>query len=433
MGVLLYQYIGTPSGSVKYIKMLLRSGKIPSDSSMDRGDCLSLCMMETSKKNFPVIGIIGGGQLGKMFIQKASQWSVPVNILDKDEHCPSGVLANRHLLGSITNGDDIQQLADISDVLTWEIEHIDVDKLIELKAQGKTIIPDPDILKIIQDKGRQKNFYQQHQIPTAPFFVAKDKYQAAEMLAKTGFRKMAVKACTGGYDGKGVFITERHAVLENPDIIPFDGELMVEEFVPCKTEIAVLVARNQKGEMAVYPAIEMEFDPVSNLVSFLKSPANIPYHLEVRAEQIALQCASAFNSPGLFAVEFFLSEENELLVNEIAPRPHNSAHHTIEGFFTSQYEQLLRVLLGMPLGATHLKMPCSMVNLVGPETGSGRYRLRYFNELNALPGVYVHLYGKEESKPNRKLGHITMVQPSMEKLLEITQKVRTLTEIEIIE
>jgi 5-(carboxyamino)imidazole ribonucleotide synthase len=194
----------------------------------------------------------------------------------------------------------------------------------------------------------------------------------------------------------------------------------------------VLVARNRKGELAVYPAIEMEFDPQSNLVSFLISPANIPLYLEQRAEQIALQCAEAFGSAGLFAVELFLSEDDELLVNEIAPRPHNSAHHTIEGFYTSQYEQLLRVLLDLPLGSTHIKMPCAMINIVGPETGSGKYRLKYFNELNTLSGVYIHLYGKEESKPNRKLGHITIVQPSLEKVLEITQKVRTLTEIEII-
>jgi 5-(carboxyamino)imidazole ribonucleotide synthase len=389
-------------------------------------------MMETSKKTFPVIGIIGGGQLGKMFIQKSSQWSVPVNILDRDTTCPASLLANHHIVGSITDSDEIQKLSDISDVLTWEIEHIDVNKLIELQQQGKTIIPNPEILKIIQDKGKQKLFYQDNNIPTAPFFTALNKTEAKAKLAQTNFKKVAVKACTGGYDGKGVFISDTAAILENPSIIPFDSELMIEEFVPCKTEIAVLVARNRKGELAVYPAIEMEFDPQSNLVSFLISPANIPLHLEQRAEQIALQCAEAFGSAGLFAVELFLSEDDALLVNEIAPRPHNSAHHTIEGFYTSQYEQLLRVLLDLQLGSTHIKMPCAMINIVGPETGSGKYRLKYFNELNTLSGVYIHLYGKEESKPNRKLGHITIVQPSLEKVLEITQKVRTLTEIEII-
>ncbi|MEN9448716.1 MAG: hypothetical protein RJA25_2006 [Bacteroidota bacterium] len=389
--------------------------------------------MQASKKNSPTIGIIGGGQLGKMFIQKSSQWSIPVHILENDVDSPAAILANKFVLGNIKDADAIQQLAEDADILTWEIEHIHVDKLIELKHTGKTIIPDPEILKIIQDKGKQKLFYQEHQIPTAPFFIAKNKKDAAQKLQETAFEKVAVKACTGGYDGKGVFISNSKDIIENSEIIPFDSELMVEQFVPCKTEIAVLVARNPTGETAVYPAIEMEFDPQSNLVSFLISPANIPIHIEQRAEQIALQCASAFGSAGLFAVELFLSEENELLVNEIAPRPHNSAHHTIEGFYTSQYEQLLRTLLDLPLGSTDLKMPCAMVNIVGNEQKSGPYRLKYFKELSAMKGVYIHLYGKKESKPNRKLGHITIVHPDRNEVLQLAEKIRNLTEIEIIE
>jgi 5-(carboxyamino)imidazole ribonucleotide synthase len=386
----------------------------------------------TTRKTFPTIGIIGGGQLGKMFIQKASQWSVPINILDRDYSCPACNVANHHIIGSITDGDEIQKLSDISDILTWEIEHIDVDKLIELKKQGKTIIPDPEILKIIQDKGKQKLFYQQHGIPTSPFFIAANKQEAKEKLSGTKFKKVAVKSTTGGYDGKGVFISKAKDILKDETIIPFDVPVMVEEFVECKTEIAVLVARSISGEMAVYPPIEMEFDPKSNLVSFLVTPANVPEYLQDRAKQIALQCAEAFGSPGLFAVELFLSEEDELLVNEIAPRPHNSAHHTIEGFYTSQYEQLLRILLDIPLGSAELKMPCAMINIVGPEEKSGKYRLKYFKELNEMTGVYVHLYGKSESKPNRKLGHITIVHPTRERVLEITRKIRPLTEIEIL-
>ena len=385
--------------------------------------------MQTTK----TIGIIGGGQLGKMFIQNASKLSVPINILDRDATCPASVLANHHIVGSITDANEIQKLSDISDVLTWEIEHIDVDKLIELQQQGKTIIPNPEILKIIQDKGKQKLFYQNNNIPTSPFLIAQNKEEAKEKLAQTTFRKVAVKASTGGYDGKGVFISDVAPIVENPEIIPFDSELMIEEFVPCKSEIAVLVARNRKGELAVYPAIEMEFDPQSNLVSFLISPANIPLHLEQRAEQIALQCAEAFGSAGLFAVELFLSENDELLVNEIAPRPHNSAHHTIEGFYTSQYEQLLRVLLDKPLGATEMIAPCAMVNIVGCINGEGKYQLKYEKELMQLQGVFIHLYGKEFSKPNRKLGHITIVHTDRNELIKLAEKVRTLVEIEIIE
>ncbi len=388
--------------------------------------------METSQKKFPVIGIIGGGQLGKMFIQKASQWSVAVNILDRDKDCPASILSNQHLIGSITDGNEIAKLADISDILTWEIEHIDVDKLIELKQEGKAIIPNPEMLKIIQDKGKQKLFYQEHQIPTSPFFISKNKEAVAQQIAESGFKKVAVKVRTGGYDGKGVFISDSASIVKDPSVIPFDGELMVEQFIPCKTEISVLVARSTRGEMAAYPPIEMEFNPDSNLVDFLISPTSIPLHLEQRAEQIALQCAEAFGSAGLFAVELFLSEEDELLVNEIAPRPHNSAHHTIEGFYTSQYEQLLRILLDIPLGSTHLKMPCAMVNIVGPEKGSGAYRLKYFKELSGMNGVYIHLYGKHESKPNRKLGHITILHHDRNEVVRLAEQIRTLTEIEII-
>lgn len=376
------------------------------------------------------IGIIGGGQLGKMFIENASKLSVPIHILDRDEHCPASTLAKQHIVGSITDADDIQKLSDISDVLTWEIEHINVDKLIELQAKGKIILPNPLVLKTIQDKGIQKQFYQTNNIPTSPFFIAKNKEEASAKLAQTTFNKIAVKSCTGGYDGKGVFITTAAAVLENPNCIPFDDALMVEEFVICKKELAVLVARDVDGNNAVYSAIEMEFAE-SNLVSFLISPANIAAEIEQKAQQIALQCADAFNSAGLFAVEFFLTQEDDLYVNEIAPRPHNSAHHTIEGFYASQYEQLLRILLNKPLATTAMQHPCAMVNIVGDKTG--KYQLKYMKELMQLDGVYIHLYGKEESKPNRKLGHITIVNADRNEVVRLAEKVRTLTEIELVE
>jgi 5-(carboxyamino)imidazole ribonucleotide synthase len=379
------------------------------------------------------IGIIGGGQLGKMFIQNASKLSVPINILDRDKNCPASKLADQHIVGSITDADEIQKLADISDILTWEIEHINADKLIELQAQGKTIIPNPEILKIIQDKGQQKTFYKENNIPTSSFFIAQNKDEAKEKLAQTNFKKVAVKASTGGYDGKGVFITDVKFILENEIEIPFDGVLMIEEFVPCKKELAVLVARDMHGNNAVYPAIEMEFDEQSNLVSFLISPANIDVSIEQQAKKIAIQCADAFNSAGLFAIEFFLSENDELLVNEIAPRPHNSAHHTIEGFYTSQYEQLLRVLLDKPLGSTEMIAPCAMVNIVGCASGEGNYRLKHEKELMQLQGVFIHLYGKATSKPNRKLGHVTIVNNDRNKLIELAEKVRTLVEVEITE
>ncbi len=382
--------------------------------------------MQTSK----TIGIIGGGQLGKMFIQNASKWSVPIHILDKDAACPASVYATNHIIGSITDANEIQKLSDVSDILTWEIEHIHVDKLIELQQQGKTIIPNPLVLKIIQDKGKQKTFYQENNIPTSPFFIAKNKQDANEKLATSTFQKVAVKSCTGGYDGKGVFIADTSSIINNTIEIPFEDAFMIEEYVACKKELAVLVARDVHGNNVVYPAIEMEFTE-NNLVSFLISPAHIEQKIEQEAQQIALQCADAFNSAGLFAVEFFLSEKEELLVNEIAPRPHNSAHHTIEGFYTSQYDQLLRILLDMPLGSTNIIQPCAMINIVGDK--SGKYRLKHAVELLKMKGVFVHLYGKKESKPNRKLGHITILHEDRNELIELAKKVRTLTAIEIVE
>lgn len=382
--------------------------------------------MQTTK----TIGIIGGGQLGKMFIENASKLSIPINILDRDKNCPASTLATQHVVGSITDGDEIQKLADISDVLTWEIEHINVDKLIELQERGKNIIPNPLVLKTIQDKGKQKIFYKENNIPTSSFFIANNQQEAKEKVEQTNFKKVAVKSCTGGYDGKGVFISDVKSIIENPNIIPFDGALMIEEFVECKKELAVLVARDIYGNNAVYPAIEMEFTE-SNLVSFLVSPANIDASTEQQAQQIALQCADAFNSAGLFAVEFFLSQEDALFVNEIAPRPHNSAHHTIEGFYASQYEQLLRILLDKPLASTQMIQPCAMVNIVGDK--AGKYQLKYLNELLSMQGVYVHLYGKKESKANRKLGHVTIVNADRKEVVRLAEKVRTLVEIEIIE
>ncbi|HQV76856.1 MAG TPA: 5-(carboxyamino)imidazole ribonucleotide synthase [Chitinophagales bacterium] len=381
-------------------------------------------------QKLPTIGIIGGGQLGKMFIENASKMAIPITILDKDKNCPAHPIAKKHIVGSITDADAIQQLADSCDVLTWEIEHIHVDKLIDLQQQGKTIIPNPHVLKIIQDKGKQKQFYQDNNIPTSPFFNVKNRIEAIEKLKQSSFKKVAIKSCTGGYDGKGVFIAMVNDILENQTHIPFDGELMIEEFVECKKELAVLVARDQHGNNAVYPCIEMEFTD-SNLVSFLISPANIEQHIEQQAQQIALQCADAFNSAGLFAVEFFLSLKDELCVNEIAPRPHNSAHHTIEGFYASQYEQLLRILLDKPLASTAMLQPCAMVNIVGDKIG--KYQLKYMKELMQLEGVYIHLYGKEESKPNRKLGHVTIVNEDRNKVIQLAEKVRTLTAIELID
>jgi 5-(carboxyamino)imidazole ribonucleotide synthase len=380
----------------------------------------------------PTIGVIGGGQLGKMLIQKAMQWSVPIVILDKDKDCVSSTYAHHHIVEDIKSETGLESLANLSNILTYEIEHTNTKKLIALQEEGHTIIPSPHALEIIQDKGKQKQFYTQHQIPTAAYFIAANKEKLYQQLLHFDADKVVIKSCTGGYDGKGVYINTKKNILENINIVPFEGEVMVEKFVDCSSELSVLAAQDVFGNIEIYPAIEMEFDKKSNLVSYLFSPANIPIHIEEKAKDIAIKCMKAFNSAGLFAIELFLSTKHELLVNEIAPRPHNSAHHTIEGFYTSQYEQLLRILLKLPLGKTDLKMPCAMLNIVASAEQEGKYKLKYLKELSEINGVYIHLYGKELAKPNRKLGHITICLPTTEGVLHTANRIKNLLEIEII-
>lgn len=382
-------------------------------------------------ERMPKIGIIGGGQLGKMLIQKAMQWSVPIDILDAED-CVASTYAHHHIIGSLKDADAIEQLSKNVDVLTYEIEHINSDKLIELQQQGKTVIPNPLILKMIQDKGTQKQFYQQHQIPTASFVLVDNKAELLEQLQTMTVDQVVIKSRTGGYDGKGVYINSRQNILNNPSIVPFDEPMVVEMHIPFKKELAILAAQDLKGNIVTYPCIEMEFDAQSNLVSYLFSPADIPLHIEENAKELAIQCLKAFNSPGLFAIETFLTYEDQLIVNEVAPRPHNSAHHTIEGFYTSQYEQLLRVLCQLPLGDANLKSPCAMLNIVAGPNQSGPYKLKYFKELSAIKGVYIHLYGKATAKPNRKLGHITICLPTKEEVFKVAHQLKNLLEIELI-
>lgn len=357
----------------------------------------------------PSIGIIGGGQLGRMFLQNSSRYGNTVTILENDSQAPAAQLTHHFIQGELKDADAIRKLSDVSDVLTYEIEHINVEVLLELEQNGKLIIPSPRILQIIQDKGLQKQFYQENQIPTSPFALVNQPSEWLNAMKQLGGEKFACKSRTGGYDGKGVFLTDIETVQNYPEKIPFHGPVMIEQFIPCKKELAVLVAVAQDGEVAVYPSVDMAFHPISNLVTYLFTPADIDASIEQKAQDIAVQTVKAFGGAGLFAVEFFLDEKDQLLVNEIAPRPHNSAHHTIEGSYTSQFDQLFRILTKIPLGDTSFRQAAVMINLVGPESGSGAYALANLDEISKIPGVYVHLYGKAESKPHRKLGHVTVV------------------------
>lgn len=368
------------------------------------------------------VGIIGGGQLGMMLLQEADMNAATYTVLEASEDCPSRPYCQNFIQGSLNDAQAIRNLAAVSDVITWEIEHIDVNTLIALEKEGKTIIPKPLILKMIQDKGAQKTFFTENQIPTAAF----DLIDASEIknldFSKYPQEKIVIKTRTGGYDGKGVSICLKHDLQQGH--VPFEGPILVEEFVEDVLELAVIVAVDQKGNHTSFPSIEMYFNAESNLVEFLFSPANVDASIEAKSREIAEQVITAFKTPGLFAVELFLTRDGQILVNEIAPRPHNSGHHTIEGCVTSQFAQLDRILLNKPLGDTSLKQPSAMINLVGPEQLVGSYKLDKLDFWNSQEDIFIHMYGKTESRPNRKLGHVTVIADNFEKLLERAEFVK---------
>jgi 5-(carboxyamino)imidazole ribonucleotide synthase len=373
------------------------------------------------------VGIIGGGQLGMMTIE-AKYPSLPVEftVLEQSADCPAAAITNHFIQGSLNSAADIRQLASQTDVVTWEIEHINVDALVQLEKEGKTIIPKPSVLQIIQDKGLQKQFFAQHNIPTAPFALCNTQEITPELLQRFPCDTIVVKTRKGGYDGKGVAILTKEEALKN---LPFEGEILIESFVTNALEIAVIVAIAQDGSYAVYPAIEMYFNPQSNLVEFLFSPARISSELEGKIQTIGRQCIEKLNSPGLFAVELFITENQEIWVNEIAPRPHNSGHHTIEGSHCSQFEQFLRILSGAPLGDPSLIQPSAMINIVGPADVSGHYQLNNESEITKNGDVFIHMYQKTETRPNRKLGHATVIAPTLESLLTRAEEVKNQLQI----
>jgi len=368
------------------------------------------------------VGIIGGGQLGMMMLQEANFDVASYTVLESSGDCPASPFCQNLIVGSLNDASAIEKLSAVSDVITWEIEHVNVEALIQLESQGKKIIPKPSVLKMIQDKGAQKLFFQANNIPTAPFELIDSIMLAAVDFSKFPQNKIVVKTRTGGYDGKGVCICSKDDVHNG--IIPFEGSVLLEQFVEDVLELAVIVAVDQFGNKSSFPSIEMYFNAQSNLVEFLYSPAQISQEVESKAREIAESVIHAFQSPGLFAVELFLTRNGEILVNEIAPRPHNSGHHTIEGCVTSQFAQLNRILLGQELGDTSLKQPSAMLNIVGPENISGGYKLENEDRWLQQNDVFIHMYGKRESRPHRKLGHVTVVADTFGELIERAEYVK---------
>lgn len=358
------------------------------------------------------IGILGGGQLGRMFIQNAINYGIEINILDADTQCPCENICTHFVHGSLYDEQSIRKLASISDVITYEIEHVNSEVLLQLEEEGVSIFPKPSVLQIIQNKALQKQFYEDNHIPTSPFMVSSSSgFYVNDCEHNIIFQeeKVVVKSLMGGYDGKGVAIVSSKSILAGE--LPFDGPLLIEKFIPCNKELSVIVAVFPDGNTVCYPPVEMYFSPEANLVTYLFSPAAISEDLSISVTDIAKNAVMALQSPGLYAVELFLSDKNEIFVNEIAPRPHNSGHHTIEGFYSSQYDQLLRILLQLPAGSTDMKHPCAMINLIGEH--DGLYTLEHHEEILSIEGVFLHLYGKKISKIGRKLGHITVVKPTL--------------------
>jgi 5-(carboxyamino)imidazole ribonucleotide synthase len=368
------------------------------------------------------IGVIGGGQLGKMLIEASRPWNVKYTVLENDMECPASEVAHTVVTGSLKDAEAIRRLAQQCDVLTFEIEHINSDALLEIEESGKTVIPSARALKTIQDKGVQKLFYREHSIPTAEFTICDNPAELSGAIKSFAGDNVVIKQRTGGYDGKGVDIVSKTDIESGAYQSP--GPCVVEHFHPEITEYSVIVAADRRGNVVTYPLIEMYFNPRSNLVEFLFSPAETTADLEAHCREVAMRAVKALQSPGLFAVELFVTRNAEVIVNEIAPRPHNSGHHTIEGSYTSQFEQLNRILLDLPLGNTDMVQPAAMINLVGAEGQSGPYKLKYTEELLSEPGVYVHLYNKAEIRPHRKMGHITVMAGTLQELLEKAGKVR---------
>lgn len=355
------------------------------------------------------LGILGGGQLGRMVIQSAISYNLDVHILDPDAKAPCRSICQKFVQGNLKDYDTVYAFGKDCDVITIEIEHVNTEALEQLVADGKKVFPQPELIRLIQDKRVQKTFYQEHGIPTAEFVLTDTK---EDVYAQAEFLPAVNKLGKEGYDGRGVQIMRTKEDLSKA----FEAPSLLEKLIPFEQEIAVIVARNERGELVAYPPVECAFHPTANLVEFLFAPASISHAVAEKAKAVAIQVIEALGLIGILAVELFVTKEGEVLVNEIAPRPHNSGHHTIEANFTSQFEQHMRAVMNMPLGNPDLRMPAAMVNLLGEEGYSGDVLVEGLDEAMREKGVYVHLYGKKVTKPFRKMGHVTILDESVEHL-----------------
>lgn len=355
------------------------------------------------------IGILGGGQLGRMLIQAGLDLEARFHVLDPDAQAPCAHIAHHFSVGDLKDFDAVLQFGQQCDIITIEIEKVNIDALKQLRAQGKKVYPQPETIETIQDKRHQKAFYVQHQIPTSPFWEVSG---IADISQYASQFPLVNKLAKDGYDGRGVQILRTATDLNKA----FDTAGLLEQLVNIQTEIAVIVARNPSGEVRTFPPVEMAFHPEANLVEYLFAPAQIPDYVAAVAEATAVRIAEKLDLVGLLAVEMFVTPDEHVIVNEAAPRPHNSGHATIEANLTSQFQQHLRAILDLPLGDTAMLCPSAMVNVLGEEGFSGDAVYHGLHEILAVSGVNLHLYGKTQTKPMRKMGHITILDPNIEQL-----------------
>ena len=357
------------------------------------------------------MGVLGGGQLGRMLIQEAINYNLQIAVIDPDEDAPCKNIAHEFSQGSLTDYDTVLAFGRQCNLVTIEIENVNTEALEQLQDEGITVYPQANIIRLIKNKVEQKLFYRNNNIPTATFEVVANKQEVATASLPLPFVN---KLATEGYDGRGVQVIKNEADFHKA----FDAPGLVEEFVDFEKEISVILARNQHGEIKVFPAVELQFHPHHNLVEYLHAPAEITQEVDSRAKEIAIDIITKLGMVGLLAVEMFVTKDGQVIVNEIAPRTHNSGHQTIESSTTSQFNQHLRAILGLPLGDTTLITPATMVNLLGEDGFTGPARYEGLEEVIALKGVYVHLYGKAITKPFRKMGHVTITGNNKESLAE---------------
>jgi len=376
----------------------------------------------TNKK----LGILGGGQLGKMILYATRKWDIYTFVMDPKADAPARLACDQFVVGDLMNFDSVINFGSKLDILTIEIENVNVKALYELEKKGVKVYPQPSVLEVIQNKSKQKNFYKKKNIPTSNFKTFSNIESLKNSVAKGNLSYPFVwKAASMGYDGYGVSVIKNNKDLESLN----DCECIIEDLVSIKSELSVIVARRINGEVKTFPVVEMEFHPNSNQVEFVICPARISSRIRLKAEKLAIEVSEKFKHIGILAVEMFLTETDEIIVNEVAPRPHNSGHLTIESSYTCQFEQHIRSILDLPLGSPINKIPAVMVNLVGKHEYFGPVIYKNIDQILVIDGVTPHIYGKKQTHPNRKMGHVTITNKNLKEAIRIGKQVKSIIEV----